>query len=234
MYDRLEYNSSAELCERMAAECDTAILAFSTGKDSIAAWLQMRRYFRRVIPYYCYSVPGLGFVERSLAYYEDFFGTHIYRLPHRSFYRTLNAMVFQSPPHVTKIEALELPGDEYDDGFIGEMIRQTANLPAGAYVGTGVRMADSPMRRVGLKTHGCINHTRKCFYPVYDWKKEDLLREIDQAGVKLPSDYKLFGRTFDGLDYRFLKPIKENYPEDYEKILTWFPLAELEIIRREM
>ena len=31
-----------------------------------------------------------------------------------------------------------------------------------------------------------------------------------------------------------MQPIKEHYPEDYEKIITWFPLAELEIMRREM
>lgn len=49
---------------------------------------------------------------------------------------------------------------------------------------------------------------------------------------QLPVDYKLFGRTFDGIDYRFLKPIKENFPRDYEKIITWFPLAELELFRR--
>ena len=108
MYERIEYTNSAELCERMAQECDTAIIAFSTGKDSIAAWLQMRRYFKHIVPYYCYSVPNLGFVERSLAYYEDFFGTHIYRLPHRSLYRWMRGLVFQPPDHVTKIEALDL------------------------------------------------------------------------------------------------------------------------------
>ena len=227
MYDRLEYHSSAELCEQMAKECDTCILAFSTGKDSIAAWLQLRKYFQRIVPYYCYSIPGLSFVEESLRYYEVFFGCHIYRLPHRSFYRWLRGMVFQSPERVTKIEALDIPGEEYDD------VRDLEGLPPAAYVATGVRMADSPMRRIGLTTHGCINHNQKRFYPVYDWKKADLLREIDNAGVKLPVDYRMFGRTFDGLDYRFLAPIKENYPEDYRKILSWFPLADLEIRRRE-
>ena len=233
MYDRLEYTNSAELCEGMAKECDTCILAFSTGKDSIAAWLQLRKYFQRIVPYYCYSIPGLSFVEESLRYYEDFFGCHIYRLPHRSFYRWIRGMVFQSPERVTKIEALDIPGEEYDDAFIGELIRDLEGLPPAAYVATGVRMADSPMRRIGLTTHGCINHNQKRFYPVYDWKKADLLREIDNAGVKLPVDYRMFGRTFDGLDYRFLAPIKEHYPEDYRKILSWFPLADLEIRRRE-
>lgn len=232
MYEKLNYQTSGQLCEQMAAECDTAILAFSTGKDSIAAWLQMRRYFSKIIPYYCYTVPGLEFVEESLNYYEDFFGTHIYRLPHRSLPRMLNAMVFQPPEHVTKIEKAEFTGDEYDDFMIGELIRQAGKLPSAAYVGTGVRMADSPMRRIGIKTHGAINHNQKKFYPVYDWKKADLLREFEASGVKLPVDYRLFGRTFDGLDYRFLKPIKENFPRDYEKIITWFPLAELELYRR--
>lgn len=36
MYEQLDYQTGAELCEQMAAECDTAILAFSTGKDSTA------------------------------------------------------------------------------------------------------------------------------------------------------------------------------------------------------
>ena len=89
MYENLRHKTSSEMCEQMAAECDTAILAFSTGKDSIAAWLQMRKYFKRIIPYYCYTVPGLTFVEESLKYYEDFFGTHICRLPHRSLARML-------------------------------------------------------------------------------------------------------------------------------------------------
>ena len=232
MYEKLDYSNSEELCRKMAEECDTAILAFSTGKDSIAAWLQLRKYFKRIIPYYCYTVPGLEFVEKSLKYYEDFFGTKICRLPHRSLARFLRYMVFQSPPHVTKIEAIDLPGEEYDDGMIGELIRQAENLPESVYVATGVRMADSPMWRIGIKTHGAINHNSKRFYPVYDWKKSDLLMEIDKAGVRLPIDYRMFGRTFDGLDYRFLKPIKDNFPADYEKIITWFPLAELELYRR--
>lgn len=234
MYDRIEYANSAELCEQMAAECDTAILAFSTGKDSIAAWLQMRRYFTRIVPYYCYCVPGLEFVEESLRYYEDFFGCHIYRLPHRSFFRWLRGYVYQPPARATTIERADLPSDEeYNDDTIGDLIRNCAQLPDGAYVGNGVRMADSPYRRIGLKTHGAINHNAKRFYPVYDWKKEDLMRAFLESGVKLPVDYRLFGRTFDGLDYRFLKPIKEHYPRDYEKIMDWFPLAELEIRRRE-
>lgn len=234
MYDKLEYTNSAELCERMAAECDTAILAFSTGKDSIAAWLQLRKYFKRIIPYYCYLVPGLQFVEDSLKYYEDFFGCHIYRLPHKGLFVWLNALVWQPPYRAPIITMNVLPDiDEYNDDVIGDIIRGAEGLPESAYIATGIRMADSPFRRISIKSHGAINHNTKHFYPVYDWVKEDLIREIDEAGVKLPVDYRMFGRTFDGTDYRFLKPMKEWFPDDYERLLEWYPYAELEIARRE-
>lgn len=233
-YDGLEYENSAELCEKMAAECDTAILAFSTGKDSIATWLQLRKYFKRIIPYYLYVIPGISFVEESIRYYEEFFGTHIYRLPHPTMYRLYNNFVFQPPyrAHIL-IDELYMPPGEYTEETVGDIVRYGLDLPDAAYIATGVRMADSPYRRIAVKTHGAINHNAKKFFPVYDWLKADVIAAIDEAGVKLPVDYHLFGRTFDGLDYRFLKPIKDHYPEDYAKILRYFPFAELEIGRRE-
>lgn len=234
-YEKLEYSNSAELCERMAAECDTCILAFSTGKDSIAAWLQLRKYFKRIIPYYCYLVPGLEFVEESLKYYEDFFKTHIWRLPHRALFRFLRNGLFQPPQRIIAIENMYIPTREvYNDITVGNMIRNSARLPEAAYIATGVRSADSPMRLVSIRSHGAISHKSKQFYPVYDWKKRDLLQAFDESGVQLPVDYHIWGRTFDGLDYRFMKPMKEYFPHDYEKIMSWFPLLEMETFRREM
>lgn len=55
---------------------DTILLSFSGGKDSIAMWLYLREHFE-IIPYFLYWVPGLSFVEESMAYYEDFFDTEI-------------------------------------------------------------------------------------------------------------------------------------------------------------
>lgn len=231
MYDKLNYSTGAELCAEMAKENDTVLLAFSTGKDSIAAWLQMREHFPHIIPYYCYCVPGLEFVEESLKYYEDFFGEKILRVPHRALWNWLGAGTFQPPRHIKVIEESNAP--VYDDTLLGDIIRAAGNLPPAAYAGVGVRMADSPMRRISIKQHGAINHNGKMFYPVFDWRKADLLDAFRRSGVKLPIDYKLFGRTFDGLDYRFLAPIKKHFPRDWQKILEWFPLAEAEIFRRE-
>ena len=232
MFDNLEYTTSEELCLGMIEETDTCLLAFSTGKDSIGAWLQLRKYFTNIIPYYKYVIPGLSFVEDSLKYYEDFFGTHIYRVPHPNLYRIRQNLTFQPPYRMREIsENLWVEPNSYDDTAIGQMFRYNMDLPDNVYAAVGVRMADSPYRRMAVLTHGAINHNKKSFYPVYDWNKAKLLEAIDEAGVKLPVDYTLFGRTFDGLDYRFMKPIRENFPDDYERILRYFPFADLEIAR---
>jgi len=58
---------------------------------------------------------------------------------------------------------------------------------------------------------------------------ESALREAI-ASLSLRNGHVLF---FDGIDYRFMKPIKDHFPRDYQRIIEWFPLAELEIKRRE-
>lgn len=232
MYDNLEYSSSAELCEKMAAECDSAILSFSTGKDSIASWLQMRKYFKRIIPYYTYYIPGLQFVEDSLKYYEDFFGCHIYRLPHPSFMRWLTQEIFVAPDRVNLYEIdYSIDLDTWTQEVIRDIIRELCDLPDAAYCGVGIRAADSLSRRTNIAVQGCINHNKKMFYPVYDWLKADMLKAFYESGVKLPVDYRMFGRTFDGLLHQYLAPLKEWFPDDYKKVLDWFPLAELEFAR---
>jgi len=112
-------------------------------------------------------------------------------------------------------------------------VREDYGLQDEMMYATGVRSADSPIRLVSIKTHGPINKRGLKYHPVWDWKKADLLREFERAGVKLAPDYRVFGRTFDGLDIRFLAPMKKHFPRDYQRVLEWFPLADLELFRFE-
>lgn len=211
---------------------DTCLLAFSCGKDSIAAWIEVNRYFDKVIPFYKYLVPGLEFVEESLAYYEKTFGTKIIQMPHPSLYRWLNNLTFQAPENCAIVERANLP--EFNHPDVERVVKEDLGLPLETYTAVGVRAVDSPMRWASIKTHGAVNHKNKNWYPVYDWRIDKLKAEVEQADIKLPVDYAMFGRSFDGLDYRFLKPIKENFPRDYAKILELFPLVDLELFRAEM
>lgn len=207
------------------------ILSFSRGKDAIAAWLAIRDHFEEVVPYHLYLVPGLEFVDESLAYYERVIGRKIYNLPHPSLYRWLNSYLFQNSPHAAVIDAARLNNFAYPD--VIRSICEEEDLGDLVMAASGVRAADSPMRRVALNTHCAISRTKRQYYPVWDWDKGRLIHAIDRAGVALPIDYQWFGRSFDGLDARFLVPMKKHCPADYRRVLEWFPLAEMEVYRYE-
>lgn len=223
--------SGAETVAEVRKRQSETLLAFSTGKDAVAAWLATREHFDRVHPYYLYLVPGLEFVEESLAYYERFFGERIARLPHPSLHRWLNNLTFQPPERCAVIEQAALPEFDYPDAC--RAIIEDKGLKPGMLAADGVRAADSPMRRIAIKTHGPISAKQGKYHPIWDWRKQDLIDCFRSHGVKLPQDYKLFGRSFDGLDLRFLLPLKRHRPADYRKVLEWFPLCELEVFRWE-
>lgn len=109
--------------------------------------------------------------------------------------------------------------------------RAELGLPADAWVCDGVRAADSPVRRIAMASHGPLNHAHKRCHVVWDWRKYHVYTAIEQCGIRLPRDYDWFGRTFDGIDRRFLEPLRKHAPDDYERVLAWFPLAPLELMR---
>lgn len=223
--------TSHDVRARIAARSPTVLLSFSTGKDSIAAWLAMRDQFDAILPFYMYLVPDLEFVEDSLQYYERFFECRIGRYPNPNLYRMINEMVFQSPDRITAVWRTGLPKFTRDN--VAEAFAHDIGAPAGCFTAIGNRIADNLTRRMAYKRTGAINENRKTFWPVFDWKNSDLVDAFRKHGVKLPIDYKMFGRTFDGIGVRYLKPIKDRFPRDYAKILEWFPLAELEVWRYE-
>ena len=206
---------------------DTVLLSFSGGKDSIACWLKLRDHFN-VIPFFMYVVPDLEFINESIDYYERFFNTKIIRVPHPSLYRMLNNFVFQPPDRVAIIHSANLPNFTYDD--LSNWIGADHKLKP-IFTANGVRAADSPNRRSSINAHGPITWSRNYFYPCWDMRIKELVELLKKHNVKLSDEYKLFGRSFDGIDHRFLHIIKDVYPRDYETIIHWFPLAVLEVAR---
>ena len=101
------------------------------------------------------------------------------------------------------------------------------------WVAVGIRAADSPMRRVSHAKYGPWRPDR-IVHPIWDWKITEVRAALARHNVTLPVDYQWFGRSFDGLDNRYLRPIRDNAPDDFATILEWFPLADLTIHRTDM
>lgn len=211
---------------------NTVLLSFSRGKDSVCCLSTLLDYGFKVVPYYLYFVPGISFVDESLEWYESFFGLKIYRLPSPGMFRMLRNFIYQTPERVAVIRAMNLPDVSHDQ--LSDLVKKDQNLPNDTFVSVGVRAFDNLKRRTNIAVQGPVNWNRKTFYPIWDMSVQQVEDLITQKGILLPSDYRMFGRSFDGLMYRFIKPIKDNYPDDYAKILEWYPLVDAELKRYEM
>jgi hypothetical protein len=224
---------STEVRTQLAEAGRPVLLAFSRGKDSIAAWLALCDAGVDVRPFYLYLIPGLlGFERASLTYFEDYFGTPIPAYPHPGLYRWLRQNVFQPPDRWRAIQEMRLPNLTHEK--VNAMVRADYGLPPGTWVADGVRAADSLPRRAAIKTHGAFRPGSGKCSPVWDWDIRETMQAIHRSKVRLPVDYKWFGRSFAGLDLRFLAPLAKRAPDDYQRVLDWFPLADLELHRAAM
>lgn len=230
--DGTPLSGDALLAKAREVTGDTVLLSFSRGKDSLAAWLYLRPHFK-MIPYHLDWVPGLSFVDDSIKYYEDYFGTHIYRLPHPIFYEYLAQYMWQTPEQGVALMRLNLP--DYDLADVDNLLCAAYASPT-TYTGLGMRAKDNLERRRLLWQQGSLaepTKRRRYFYPVWDWSVEQVASIIKQHGVKLPLDYKYWGRTIAAFDYQFLKPLSVHFPDDYQRVKEWFPLIDLELFRHE-
>jgi 3'-phosphoadenosine 5'-phosphosulfate sulfotransferase (PAPS reductase)/FAD synthetase len=227
--------TSAEVRATLAAEGRPVLVAFSGGKDAIAAALALRDVGVPIHLAHLYLIPGrepgrpLAFVEQGLRDLEQSLGLPIHRYPHPSLYRWLNQFVFQPPERIATIRAAAFPTPTYEEVWSG--VRRDLGLDHDTWIADGVRAADSIVRRASFVKHGVMKVNNRKVSPIHDWLQREVYDRIEAERIELPVDYELFKRSFDGIDHRFLAPVAERFPDDFARILDWFPLAELELIR---
>jgi hypothetical protein len=229
---RHQLQPSGELVQRVRSEVDDLILYFSCGKDSIAMWLWLKQFDFNIHPVFLYMVPDLRSDQENLAYYEHFFGQRIMRFPHPLFYKMLNDLVYQPPERCAQILAFDLP--YFDFGDLDQVIANGYLGGRPYYAAMGMRINDNLDRRMMMYKNGVLGSKgRRFYYPIWDWPMAQLGEVINNSGVKLPRAYEFSGRTVAAIDYYYMKPFRDAYPDDFLKILEWFPLLEAEFYRYE-
>ena len=221
--------TSAEVIAKLKAEDRPVLLAFSCGKDSLGAWCALRDAGIEVVPAYMWGVPHLGFVDDEIEHYQELFGCEIRQYPHPSFYRILNSCSAQTPARVRAIAELDMQVPTYEQTW--GAIKADLGLPQDTWVADGVRAADSIVRRASFVRNGVMKRTTHKVSPIADMLKGELMDLLDRHGVDLPIDYKIWGRSWDGTDYRFIEPMAREMPEEYAYLKRWWPLLDTELYR---
>ena len=205
----------------MARMTDEVIVGVSGGKDSAVTLDLCCKYFKHVVGYFMYYIPGLSFQQRILNYYRKKYGIEIIELPHFELSIFYKYGTYRPPDLSVPIVGI---AEMYD------YIREQTGV---YWIAWGERIADSIVRRAMIKKSGSIDKVRGRFYPVAYWNKADIMDYIRLHRVKVGEESAVLGFSFGSLQNRELSPIKEHYPADFERIKHFFPWVEAGLKRED-
>lgn len=226
---------SDSLCKEIAQKSKgVCFLGFSHGKDSVLAYLQLSRYFKRIIPFHCASIPNMKFVNAILDYYEYEFHARILRLMGEDLAISLKRYIYQEPRDMDACFDEFGEVQDYTKLDILEVLRKEYNLPR-AWCAFGVNASDSKDRRIYCNKTGGKSDINRTFYPTWDWPRSEIISALKESGLKLAPEYKYSKRSIGGVPCAtYNKVLKEHFPEDFKTLLKWYPLAELKNRREEV
>jgi hypothetical protein len=184
------------------------------------------------IPIYFYCVPGLKFIENNLKMYEDHFGLKIVRLPHPMFYDYVNHYDWQpydKAVTLTQNAYIRLSFEKSIHCYFNAMQIKDVEYDCNC-----MKMADSLNRRLLLSKKPDIDEEKKIIYLTKYLTNKDCFDYMKENSIPLTDDYRIWGRSWDGLKYDYMMGVKKYYPEDYEQIKEYFPLIDAEILRYKL
>lgn len=202
----------------------TCIVAFSGGKDSWACLELAVRVFGRgnVHVYNLYIVPELECELRELRKAERRYAVVIRRLPHPGLHTALSAGHLQPLP--TGFRRKLHHSDIY------ELIRDVTRSD---WLIFGHRMDESLQRRGMIKASGGLMTRLRKAYPIWNWKAADVFHFLKASKIPLPEQWTEDDTTGMTLGPQTLLYLKAKYPDDYRKVVSLFPLAEVQFLREK-
>jgi 3'-phosphoadenosine 5'-phosphosulfate sulfotransferase (PAPS reductase)/FAD synthetase len=183
------------------------IVMFSTGKDSICMTdLLMQGYSGPKEFVYLYFVQGLEIKQRIIDYYETYWHIKIHQQP---------------DPTSLSMKT----GKKYRLADVEHGLRAKYNI---SYIAQGIRRNESMARR-GMLAHlpYGIDERNKKLYPIADFSDKMVMSYVKLHKLPLPIEYNHGAKhDFSVPDVDDLVYLKNNFPNDYRKVIEEFPHLE--------
>lgn len=220
----IESNIRAHLAELRSKR---HVLSFSTGADAIASWLRMREFGIDPELVYFEYVPGIPMIENYLTYFEKIAHKKIHRIHSQLGLDDLLNGCFQHPMIGSRLYK-SCKKDHYKVPGSAELNEFVMSAFPDHLLAIGIRCSDGIFRAMKLrKPNGFIDRNKNEWYPVASFDRSDIKAIIAESGIKLPVDYRLFGRSFESLRPRVADKIKQHCPQSWQHLLQYFPTANL-------
>ena len=225
------FKPSSELLPELHAKLpdDKRIVLFvSGGKDSLAAWIALRRAGFNVVPLTFYVVPGISFVETYLSYLEEHFEQSIVRLPQDNLYNKIPEGALQTMSSIWRWRTLGLPDRDITLHDIASWwLKSQGFNVATTWQATGFKLTDSYTRRLDMLRHGPLREDSRRCDVIWDLSKKNVLDLIRDEGLRLAPEYAWLNRSFEGGSPHVATHLHEHFPEDYERYKQFYPLLDV-------
>lgn len=206
------------IIDKVAEQTDSVILWHSlAGKDSIVMLDLLYPKFKRVACVFQYMVKDM----RAYNIYADYAKR---KYPNIELYQVPHYIIFG----YIKFGYLGKEKDENQKKFsladMNSVLQKKLGIEWSCY---GFKQSDSLDRRVRLRqlSYEAINYKTKKFYPVSHYKNKDMLNYIKENNLKKPIQITKgeasCGCCITYADY--MTWLRDNYPDDYEKVCLEFP-----------
>lgn len=211
---------ATEIIDKVSQKTDRVILFHSaSGKDSIALLNLLAPKFKEVVCAYMYIVKDLQHINRYISYaINKYSNVKFVQIPHFALtsYRKVGYMGCAKNEKQKLLTMAKLT----------DIVRERYGIDWAFF---GFKQSDSLNRRTMLRTYEdeAINWKSKKCYPLSQYKNKDILAYIEREGLIKPERYgnaQSAGTNISDMDY--LLWLRENFPQDLQKILKEFPLVE--------
>ena len=195
---------------------DGCIVFCSLGKDSLVTLDLVYGKFQRIVCVFMYFVPGLEHIERWVNWCKSRYpNVEFMQVPHWNLSYILRGGLYCVPE--PKVQLIKL----------ADVIKAVRMKTGIDYVLLGMKKADSMNRRLMLKRlEGDDYIHNQQAYPLADWTQKDVLAYMRQNAIPEPVRYSLKASSGTGFNLDCFLWLRENYPQDLQKIYKTFPLSE--------
>lgn len=207
--------SANAVIDNIAKQKEECILFCSLGKDSLVVLDLIYPKFKRVVCVFMYFVKGLEHVDMYARYIKARYpNIEFVEVPHWNLTYILRGGMYCVPDNSVKLLKL---------ADIVNTLRIKYNID---YCFLGMKKADGMNRRLMLNgyTESCYEN-KGLVYPLAEWTQKDVLAYMKMHRLPEPVRYSKNASSGVGFNLDCFLWMRENYPQDLEKVYEAFPLS---------
>ncbi len=219
---------SIESLTELASRTPEILVSYSGGKDSLAVMEMCVKVFGpgRVKAFFWYTVPDLAFCNQSLQLCRDRWGIDPVQIPHWDMLMCMkNGLWCDQTPGLD-----DMPDIDLKTGYAYAL-----HVTGSEICATGMKDADGLPRRHFFANirDGGNPFWHRLVHPIREWHKKDVLDYLKANGIPIPEAEPGAVTTGVGLVHDALCWLHDKHPDDFKKLLKWYPYAEAAIKRRD-